>query len=163
LSKNDWEIDWEGSKKQLQIEDLQMNEHYLRVKKEPVKYKLNRWVALNQKNFDLWKACNGIRERIDLLEKILGANLISFCKGMGYRLTEHINVQIEEILHQDKVQLHGNNLLAFTIIYSTNFLLPNDIGIGKGVALGFGNQRPLSRRQSPPIIHKIPASKLPND
>jgi len=146
LSKNDWEIEWGGSKKNLQIEDLQMNEHYLRTKKEWKKYRLNKWLALNQKNYELWQNCQGIRARIDLLENILGSNLVSLCKGLNYRPDERIEVQIEEILHQDTVKLHETKVLCFTIIYSSNFLLPAGIGIGKGVALGFGNQMPLRTR-----------------
>lgn len=140
LAKNDWVLEWQGEKVNLQIEDLRMNEHYLRTTKTDKKYKLFKWLALNQQNFEKWEACDGLKERVDLLEQILGSNLISLCKGLNWRPSQRIEVTIEEIRHSMPIKLHRASLLAFDIVYRTNVLLPEGIAIGKGVSHGFGWQ-----------------------
>jgi len=48
LHEKQWEIVWGGKNKSLQVEDLRMNTHYLRMTKDNKKYKLYNWLALNE-------------------------------------------------------------------------------------------------------------------
>lgn len=146
LAQNDWVLNWQKEKVDLQIEDLRMNEHYLRTTTDLKKYKLFKWLALNQQNFEKWQACDGLKERVDLLEQILGSNLVSLCKGLNWRPDVRIEVKIEEIRNSRPIKLHSTSLLAFDIIYKTNVLLPAGIAIGKGVSHGFGWQVPHRKR-----------------
>ncbi len=146
LAQNNWEIEWQGEKKTLQIEDLRMNEHYFRMLNDPKEYRLYKWLALNQENYARWQHCRNLKERIALLERILGSNIISLFKGLNWRPDERIEVNIQEIRNSQMVQFHGQKLLALDIIYDANVLLPAGIGIGKGVSLGFGWQMPRKTR-----------------
>ncbi len=146
LADKDWILDWQGEKVHLQIEDLRMNEHYFRTLATPKRYKLFKWLALNQENYEKWQQCKGLKERVDLLERILGSNLIALFKGLDWRPAERIEVNIEEVRHSELVRLHEASLLAFNIVYSTNVLLPPGIAIGKGVSHGFGWQMPDRKR-----------------
>lgn len=159
LAQNDWVLNWQKEKVNLQIEDLRMNEHYLRTTQDLKKYKLFKWLALNQQNFEKWQACDGLKERVDLLERILGSNLVSLCKGLNWRPEVRIEVQIEEIRNSKPIKLHGTSLLAFDIIYKTNVLLPAGIAIGKGVAHGFGWQVPHRKRLMSTNIRTTAAAK----
>lgn len=146
LTTSDWMLNWEGQKVYLQVEDLKMNEYKLKIIPDRKPYKLFKWLALNQDNYEKWQACKGIKARIDLLERILGSNLISLCKGLNWRPEERIEVNIQEIRHTEMVRYHETKLLSFNIVYDTNVLLPPGIAIGKGVSHGFGWQMPVRKR-----------------
>lgn len=138
LHEKQWEIVWGGKNKSLQVEDLRMNTHYLRMTKDNKKYKLYNWLALNEQGYEEWQNCNGAFERISLLQRKLQNHLIGCFKGLGWNWPERIEVTIEFPNRRFPVNYHGIKLMAFDIEFTTNVLLPNRIAIGKGVSHGFG-------------------------
>lgn len=138
LATSNWQINWNGEVRSLQIEDLRMNEHYIRMLPEPKTYKLYKWLALNKENHARWQACEGIIERIALLEKLLGNHLVAGLWGLDYEPSERVVVKLQEIRHTQPVRYHEAKLLAFDIVFTSNILLPSGMAIGKGVSHGFG-------------------------
>lgn len=149
LATSDWQIHWDGKAHALQIEDLRMNEHYLRMLAQPRTFKLYRWLALNSDNYTRWTACQNMVERIQLLEKLLTNHLLATLWGLGFDPAERVVVSIQEIRRTVPIRYHEAQLLAFDVVFSCNVLLPAGLGIGKGVSLGFGWNIPVGKKYQP--------------
>lgn len=164
LSANAWEINWEGKPMLLSIEDMRLNEHYLRTIATPKQYQLFKWLALNQENYERWRQCRSLMERAALLENILTGQILGFCDAMGYRLPERLEANLQYLNFMQQVRHHGNPILAFNITYSANVLLPSGMALGKGVSHGFGWQVPARQKNSKSFQaeEKEPASEQTN-
>jgi len=150
LASSDWNITWQGEKRQLKVEDFQMQEHYFRMLPQPKKYKLFRWVALNSENFAKWLNCRNAAARAMLLEQILASNLIVLFASFGWRLPERMEVNLEHIVQESRIKQKDVSMLAFNVVFSCNVLLPPQMAIGKSVSKGFGWQIPFTK----PLIRK---------
>ncbi|MEM8524989.1 MAG: CRISPR-associated endonuclease Cas6 [Bacteroidota bacterium] len=140
LATSDWQINWQGQTKTLQVEDLRMNSTLIKTTTQPQSYKLYKWLALNQKNYELWQKCNGLIERTQLLQNILRGHLLAALWGMRWREKVQIEVCIQEIRRSQTIPLKGIKHTTFDIVYTTNVQLPNHIALGKAVSRGFGWQ-----------------------
>lgn len=106
------------------------------VSNELIKYKfISPWMCLNEINFKKYININE-NEKNELLKKILIGNIISMSKGLKYTVNEKINVDIN--LKQTVVKFKNQNMLCFKGHFKTNFIIPNELGIGKSVSRGFG-------------------------
>ena len=149
LANNEWIVNWEGQQFQLFVEDLRMQEHYLTMNKQPITYQLKNYLPFNSKNYEAWLNCSNLKERIILLEGILVGHILAFCTSMDWRLTDRLEIDIQNIFLTKEVEYHKVRLLALNLEFSVNIILPNKIGLGKAVSHGFGSLRnsSLSRKK----------------
>jgi hypothetical protein len=162
LASNDWNINWQGKPTALQIEDLRMNEHYLRTTPQPQRYKLFKWIALTNDSFQEWDQSKSMIQRTILLQKKLENHLIGLFKGLQWDWKERVEVNLELVRKVQPMQVHGVKLLAFDIEFSTNVLLPTGIAIGKSVSHGFGWIVPHQVRHHQHAHQPITTSSLIN-
>ncbi len=59
-------------------------------------------------------------------------------KGIDIHFNEPVTVKVVDILQTRVIPFKGIKMLAFDITFKCNVSLPNYIGLGKGVSLGFG-------------------------
>ena len=154
LATNDWNIIWQGKPTALQVEDLRMNEHYLRTTPQPHRYKMFKWIALTADSFQEWETNKNMIQRTMLLQKKLENHLIGLFKGLQWDWQERIEVSLELVRKVQPMQVHGVKLLAFDIEFSTNVLLPTGIAIGKSVSHGFGWIVPHQKRITSETLNK---------
>ncbi len=107
-----------------------------------VSYKYNSpWLALNSENYNKFKKAS-IKERRELLKKILIGNILSMSKHLGYDVPDTIQVDIE--VYPLKVSYKDVPMVGFKGIFEVNFLIPDYLGIGKAVSHGFGTVKKTS-------------------
>lgn len=94
------------------------------------------WVALNQGNFSKFKDLRGSRSREGLLRRILVGNVLSMSKSLNYFVRRRLRCSCN--FEETRILFKGLNYVGFTGEFKLNFLLPNFIGLGKGVSHGFG-------------------------
>ncbi len=94
------------------------------------------WMALNQKNFDIYKNLKTEEEKSGFLDKQLQNNILSFYKGVGFRIGERIMVKGH--FGEKVTKFKNRNMLAFEGRFVSNALLPDFAGIGKSTSRGFG-------------------------
>lgn len=104
----------------------------------PVCYSLESWLPLNQGNHGRFTAIDNLREQCEMLESILAGNILSAGKGLGVYFEKHITCNISEIKRTYQVMYKGVRMTAFDILFTTDAILPDNIGLGKGVSLGNG-------------------------
>lgn len=113
-----------------------------------IPYKIYNWFALNSENYEKYNSIISLSEKVQLLENILKANILSFAKGIDWTIEKHIQLCIHSI---DKVYFNkfkGIDVINFDAIFYTNVILPDLIGLGKSSSKGFG------------IIKKIPHHQM---
>ena len=94
------------------------------------------WLALNQRNYPRYLDASW-QERKDLLRRILVGNILSSSKGLGYVAKEHIRLEVGRM--QDEIcLLKGAKVTGIRGEFTTDFAIPELMGLGKSVSRGFG-------------------------
>ena len=73
-----------------------------------------------------------------MLEGILIGNILSMGKSLEWHITDKIQLKIVEVFDEKKVTFKKNSVMTFDVLIQSNVILPNNIGLGKGVSHGFG-------------------------
>lgn len=93
------------------------------------------WMGLNQKNFQLYLQLPE-PERKGFLDKTVQNNILSFYKGVGFRVKDRILVNGTFL--EKQTLFKEKKMIAFSGQFSSNAFLPGFAGIGKAVSRGFG-------------------------
>ncbi len=122
----------------MKIEKVDADVHQVQMTKEPVSYRLNDWVPLNEKNYTRFMATDSLAERILQLERILTGNILSMLKGVGIFIDFPLHITLSNILHQHTLRYKNMMLQGIDIEFKANISLPDYIGLGKHASVGFG-------------------------
>lgn len=102
------------------------------------RYRLLNWLPLNSSNYAQYQNSDSLVERIQILERVLIGNILSFLKGVDVHLEEQLIVNVTDITGQRPYVYKKVRLMAFDIEFKTNIQLPQYIGIGKNASIGCG-------------------------
>ena len=122
----------------LVVSKLNLNQINLQVWEKSFRFRIRNWIALNQENYQKYIQIRDELSQMEFLENLLKANIISFAKGIKWDVDKQINLRIDKILSSKLVPYKKAKLIGFDIEFRTNVYLPEFIGLGKGVSLGFG-------------------------
>lgn len=100
---------------------------------------LTPWLALNEKNFQIYRRVQHDEERQSLLNSVLVGNLLSLCKSAGVVVRGRLRAVVTPADIREVEIKQNVRLLAFQACFTVNFLLPELWGIGKQSARGFGS------------------------
>lgn len=143
FEKNNWDIQLNGRDLEMKIHRLDMNQFELRVWDKMLRYQLFNWLGLNQQKYQEFEEVRGLAEKATFLEKILVQNILSFAKGMDWHIEEEVKVKILDIPSRNWIRFKGLRMLAQDLQFESNVFLPNFIGLGGKVSVGFGTLREL--------------------
>ena len=101
-------------------------------------YRIPCWIALNEKNYKRWRKNDALVPRVQLLESILRGQIVALLEGLGMTELPQIKVELIHLRGTRPVRAHGQPRIAFHILFRTNIILPNRIGLGRSVAFGYG-------------------------
>ena len=94
------------------------------------------WMSLNQENYKKYINAE-TKQQNQQLKNILIANILSFYKAFDLITDKKIMANLEVTEHSTKFK--DKTMIGFKGRFSTNAILPNNIGIGKSVSRGFGS------------------------
>ena len=132
FSRPDWTLELNGRPFPMRISYLGVKEHYLAVLEEPRRYHIRHWVGLKDENYQTYRRLDGLMERVALLEQMLKGHLLSFCDGCGFKPEKRVEAKIHELKDERWIRFKDTKLLGFSLTFSTNLLVPDYIGLGKG-------------------------------
>jgi hypothetical protein len=138
FEKRDWSIMIGDRKLDMKIASLNLNQFTMQAWEHKFDYRIFNWLALNQENVKKYNQIDSLAERITFLEGLLKANVLSFAKGINWHVDRTIEVSIKQLDEPKAITFKSQKLLAFSAQFSTNVFIPNHIGLGKGVSVGFG-------------------------
>lgn len=145
FNSSGWDINLKGETIILKIDRLDLNNQLVNIWTEQLKYSIRNWVGLNSDNFKRYKEAETAKARIDILEKILVANILAFAKGIQWTIEKPIELSINELIGQKQIKYKGIPMVAFDIAFQCNVSLPNFIGLGKSASHGFGILKKISK------------------
>lgn len=138
FNKSRWDISLMGDKVELIIEKLDLSNFSLQVFERSKEYSLQNWLGLNESNFRIYKGLSNDIDKTQMLEKVLVGNILSFAKGVDWRIEQKIKVRIDRIKKVKQLKYKETHLMAFDLDFTSNVSLPEYIGLGKGTSHGYG-------------------------
>lgn len=145
FEKRSWDLTIGEKTWPAKIHTLNLHQFQLTVEEQKLmSYQLNNWIALSQENYVKFQDLQNDLERIAFLENILAANILSFAKGIEWVIEQKVLVRITDLVKTKTVSLKQTKLIAFNINFQSNVFLPNAIGLGRKVSIGFGVVRAIS-------------------
>lgn len=122
----------------LELDEVVMRHYTPAIDDAPKRYRLVRYLPLNEKNVGEYDELIALTDRICFLENIITANILSFFKGVGYRADEQIEVAVTAMQPPRVAYYKKVAFRSFQLEFVTNAVLPSHIGLGKSVSVGFG-------------------------
>ena len=120
------------------LEEITADSFLVQTWQSDFKYKLRNWIPFNSENYKSYLGIDGLSDRICLMERVLTGNILSFLKGIGIFVEDKVKCKITSIENQRIIHYKGVRLMSFDINFSSNVSLPDSIGLGKGVSIGYG-------------------------
>ena len=105
---------------------------------EPKLYSLTDYIALTDQNLKDYNGLLALSDKIILLEKILVGNILSFFKGIGHHTDERLVAVLTAIDNEGETFYKRVKWKTFRLHFVSNVVLPDGIGLGKSVAVGYG-------------------------
>jgi len=138
FQNKDWSIEVSGRTLKMSIARLDMKQFNLLAWDKLFHYNIRNWIALSQESYKDYKQIENLTDKVRFLETKLTGNIIAFAKGVEWQVDKQIIVNIKELKEPRWVSLKGKKVLGFNADFSCNVFLPNFIGLGKSVSLGYG-------------------------
>lgn len=138
LNAQDYEISLGNRSLRLDIENISPKRNIVQTWDSTFHYYLTNWLALNSTNYQEYMAMDNLSDRIDLLERILVGNLLSFAKGVGIEIEQQIICKLISFEEPRLVKVKGVKVMSFNCEFTTNMSLPDYMGIGKHASIGYG-------------------------
>lgn len=100
---------------------------------------LTPWQGLNQQNTKKFYELKGKPDRDIFIQKILLGGLATLAKSLDYKNPEPVTC--EQKLRFRKDWIDNSSVMVFTGRFQTNLQVPDYLGMGQSVSLGFGTLR----------------------
>ena len=133
-----WDIVLNGKKIDIEIKHLSFDYFNCGFSEKQAKYRIENWFALNETNFKRFIKLNDGNARIKFLERILIGNILSFAKSIRWNIDRQIELKIGHFPEQHHFNFKNHQMVGFNLIFFSNIILPDVIGLGKSVSRGFG-------------------------
>jgi hypothetical protein len=138
FSSCNFDINIGNKQMKLEIDSVKAYQVITQIWDSQFSYRINKWLPLNQENYERYTSIEILAEKYAMLEKILVGNILSFAKGIGIRLEQQVVCKITDISDQYILKYKNVDMTAINARFKCNFSIPDYIGLGKGVSLGFG-------------------------
>lgn len=125
-------------KTKLEIEKVDANDTLVQIWESEFTYSIRKYLPLNKINYEKYIKTDDIIEKYKILENVLIGNILSFAKGMGIYFNNKIKVTILQVDEPKVYRFKNIKMMGFDIRFKSNVSLPDYIGLGKGVSIGFG-------------------------
>ena len=101
-------------------------------------YRISDWVALNEKHYREWSNMTRLVDQMVLLENAFTAHVMAFARGINWFVDRRLVAELSDYHGCQWHKRRGADLLAFDATFRIQARLPQGIGLGKGVSIGFG-------------------------
>ncbi len=138
FSNANFDVSLGDRKMHLEVANVDARQFIMQCWDDMFEYSLRKWMPLNQENYRKYIMLDSIVEKTEMLESLLTANILSFAKGLGISLEKPVSVNFTGIESHRTYLYKGVKMMGFDIDFKCNVSLPDFVGLGKGVSLGYG-------------------------
>lgn len=135
---SDMELDINGRKEKFIIDNIKAYKHLIQIWEAKFHFRIRKWLALNQENYEKYSQLESLAERSAFLENILKGNILSFAKGLDIFFDKQVFCKILWLSEPSVTLYKGVKLTMFDAEFVTNVSIPDYTGLGKGVSIGYG-------------------------
>lgn len=96
------------------------------------------WMALNQANYNDYRR-NSETEQSSQLKRVFTSQMLATFRAFGLWLVPHDRLMVHLSLEERATQFKNQRMVAFSGRFLVNSILPDGLGLGKGVSRGFGS------------------------
>ncbi|MBK8818373.1 MAG: hypothetical protein IPN49_04515 [Saprospiraceae bacterium] len=132
-----------------EIDDVRLKYERIQTWDESFTYNIHNWMALNQDNHREYQNLRSLIERMMFLEQLLEKHIRIFMEAMGAEEPIPLKVKLQEIKGDKHIEYKGVFHLTFSLNFTCNLSIPNYVGLGKGVSVGFGIVKQLGEKVEP--------------
>ena len=125
-------------KEQFLITSVIKEQTLLQLSSDMHSYSIRKYLPLNQTNYEQYRLLEGVIERYALLEHCLVGIILSFAKGLGVFFEGQVRVVLTRVSNERLYQFKNIKMMGFDVVFKTNVMLPQFIGLGKKVSFGYG-------------------------
>jgi hypothetical protein len=121
------------------------------------RYRIYHYIPFTPENYNLYKSHFALVTKVEMLQGLIRNHIVAMLRSVGVgrgelreessqhhddspRSSLHapLEVTINDIDRVKKVNVLGQNMMAFDLVFSANVNLPEGIALGRKVAFGFG-------------------------
>ncbi len=146
--QKDWNFYLYNRLYEVKVKKLLVNQFNMQVWNSEFEYNLYQWHPLNQKNINTYKSLASDEEKAEFYRKILIGNILSFAKGIDWHIDKEVAVTVLKINKERWLPYKKTKLLTIDLTFKTNVFLPNYIGLGKNVSLGYGIVKQVKQKNN---------------
>lgn len=131
----------------MEISDVEAGMTRVQLWNDMFQYHLRKYMPLNQHNYKDFILSDSLVEKYSIIENTLIGNILSFAKGIGLHFDSHVEVKVTSVSEPRLFRFKGVKMMGFDLEFKSNVSLPDYIGLGKGVSLGYGVIKRQIRRK----------------
>lgn len=147
FNQSNFDLTINGEAYPARIGKLDIKQFTMQAWDQSFEYNIFEWLALNKDHVADYRRAEaeGLVAKLQFLEKRLVTHLLGFAKGIDWNVQKQITVQILDIRREHYIRYKNAHLLSINLRFRTNIFIPDFVGLGKGVAKGFGMVRKMGR------------------
>lgn len=138
FAQPDWTLNINGRITPIRVDKLEVKQVPLQIVDIPKRYKLHNWVGLNDANQKTYNQLDSLTEKVAFLEQKIGASIIAFIRAMQWKAPRRFEVKIIDFSAKKTRLKNRYTKTAFDVEFKADIILPNHIGLGKSVSVGYG-------------------------
>lgn len=150
FNQKNWDLRLNKRILKLSLYNLHLKQYNVQIWNAMFSYRIKKWLPLNQENYEEFQKLEGISEKVIFLERILIGNILSFAKAIKWTVDKPIKVKITEIENSYILPVKGIKRQAFDLKFISNVSMPDYIGLGKNITLGFGTIKNIRSKENNP-------------
>ncbi len=136
-------VDVNGRTISFEIDKIRAHLFDLRVHPSLSYYDIINWLPLQEDYYRQYRELQTAEQRIDLLQKKMIQNILTFAKSVGWFIAEEVIVKDIKIYKKKWISFKDEKFIGFNLRFATNVFLPSHIGLGKGAAHNYGVVYPV--------------------
>lgn len=140
FAQPDWTLSLNGREAPVRIRRLDVRQFDLALREQPVRYHLRQWIGLRDEHYGIYTRLDGMVARLGYLQLTLHKQIVALLEQLevGEDTIAGLQVTLQTIQSEKWVSYKNVKMLAFSLEFSANILLPDYIGLGKGCSVGWG-------------------------
>ncbi|MGD9489451.1 MAG: CRISPR-associated endonuclease Cas6 [Calditrichaceae bacterium] len=117
---------------------IEFNQYELGMSPKFIRYRFSSpWMALNEENYRKYNRLDPI-EQESMLNRILWGNIRTLAHAFDYWIEDQDALRVSGHFKMKTQKFKGTVMSTFMGEFIANFFLPDDLGLGKQVARGYG-------------------------